>query len=174
MGRECLNILTIFWYLSGFRHRTVSVGLVLWFLIRDRKRLLGKRWTHLFLYLLYCGGRRAGSAVTGTSTSEVKTFWSISAATWLTELPLESSFLEDNFWIKEGISGYIENLLTGNLHVEEFFHRNTNITMLFKTLWVVQRPLEEVFKPYNFSQVTYSGGEKIGAVFFAIDQEWSP
>ena len=33
-----------FLYPSGFRHHTVSGGLVLWFRIRARKRLLGKRW----------------------------------------------------------------------------------------------------------------------------------
>ena len=39
-------------------------------------------------------------------------------------------------------------------------------TMAFKRLWVVQRKLEEVFKPHNFLHATYSGWEKIWTVFY--------
>ena len=45
--------------------------------------------------------------------------------------------------------------------------RNDPHTMPFKTLGVVQRPLEEVFKPSNSPQITYSDREKIWTVLFA-------
>ena len=41
--------------------------------------------------------------------------------------------------------------------------------MSLKTLWVVQRPLEEVFKPYKFPQVTYSGRENLHSIICHLE-----
>ena len=52
---------------------------------------------------------------------------------------------------------HTRTIITKTLRVVHYYYQFT----ITKTLGVVQRPLEEDFKPYNFPQTTYSGREKI-------------
>ena len=65
--------------------------------------------------------------------------------------------------MEEGILGYLEIFLTGNLLIEKLFLRGTMLKQCLLRHYEQYKPCtaHNVFKPYNFPRSTYSDPEKI-------------
>ena len=82
MGRGYLYIRSTFLYPSGFRHRTVYGGLVLWL----RTRLAKDCWETDGRSSFYTCFTAEVEELGALSPGSFNTFWSISASSWLNEL----------------------------------------------------------------------------------------